>query len=102
MRRIALSFLLVAALMTGTVTLVGCGNASVVGNLQAVVSGARDVLAAMSASDPNFARAQKFVTDAQILLDAYKAAVASNPNGCVDVASMAANIVTAFQASILP
>ncbi len=97
-KRLVLPLLLILILTP----LADCGNASVVNNLQAVVSGARDVVAALAANDPNLAGAQKFVTDAQALLDAYKAAVAADPNACVDVASLAANLVSAFQSAILP
>lgn len=101
-RSMALSLLLSLTIMAGVIPIAGCNNASVVSNLQAVVSGSRDVVAAMSASDPRFEKAQKFVTDAQALLDAYKAAVASDPSGCVDVATLAADVVNAFQSAILP
>jgi hypothetical protein len=93
------AFLLAAVIITLPLTM-ACNGAKTLANLQAVVSGAKDVLAGMSAVDPNFAKVQKFVDDAQALLTAYQNAASTT--GCVDLASIAADVVGAFQSVILP
>jgi hypothetical protein len=97
--RILTAFALTAAIVFSLVT-IGCGASSVIKNLQAVVSGANDVLRTMSATDPSFAKAKKFAEDAQALLDAYTAAQTTGE--CMNVATVAGHLVTAFQSVILP
>jgi len=98
--RIITAFLLCAAIVFASVTMSGCNGKNVLNNTQAVVSGGHDVLNAMSATDPSFAKVQKFVNDAQAMLDAYKNA--RTPGECANVVVIAGDVVSAFQSAILP
>jgi hypothetical protein len=97
--RILTAFALTAAIIFSMVT-VGCGAKTVIANLRAVVSGSNDVLGKMNAKDPSFAKVKKFAEDAQALLDAYVAAQTAGE--CINIATVASHLVSAFQDVILP
>lgn len=100
-RKLATCLLALTILIT-PLAFTGCSGKDTLANLQAVEAGAQDVVSGMSAADPRFAKAQKFLDDAKAFLAAYQAASANDPTDCTNLATKAAEIVSTFQSIILP
>jgi hypothetical protein len=98
-RRSALAIVLAALVMPFT----GCSTKSVLDSSAEIVKDAHSVFDAIQAQDPGsplLAKAEQFLKDADAFLAAYKGS--ASPDSDQSVALLAANLVSAFRAAILP